>query len=348
MADVNSLYTVTPRQAARFIEDILYAGLVPNLESSPGMGKSSIYRQVAKKLNLCLIDQRVSTMDTTDFTGLPHFVNGFAKFSPFEDMFPIESTPVPKGYDGWLVFLDEYNAGPKAIQAASYKLILDKMVGLKRLHERVAMGLAGNLATDRAIVNPLSTAAQSRLIHLKMVISFKEWMEDVAIPENYDFRVKAYLSQFESKLMDFDPAHTERTFCCPRTWEFVNRLIEGKEVTDDIAVLLAGTITSGVAVEFVQFCQIYKNLISISQIMASPQSCTIPYETNLKWATVCHMMEKVTNDNFDDLSIYANRFSLDFRILFFRSIMARKETKHLRQHPAFAKAQLELSRYLNG
>jgi hypothetical protein len=345
MADTN-LYKCTPRQMRGYIMDIFYAGLVPYVRSSPGMGKSSIFRSISDELNLKMIDHRLSTSDPTDLSGLPQFVNSKARFTPFDELFPLEDSEIPDGKDGWMVFLDEFNAAAKPVQSASYKLILDKMVGQRKLHPNVVLGMAGNLDTDRAITNMISTAMQSRVIHLEMEISFREFMEDVALKFNWDSRIIAYLNQYESKLMDFRPDHNERTFCCPRTWEFTNKLISGRDVKDSTATLLAGTITSGVAVDFVQFCQLWTKLITVRQIVNDPRGTEVPYNNSLKWATIAHMMEKVEEDIFDDLCTYANRFSLDFRILFYRSTMVRHP--HLRKHPAFAKAMIELSRYLNG
>jgi len=346
VADINNIYRCGPRQTQALIEEILFAGLVPFVRSSPGMGKSSLFRNVTRIANLHMIDHRASTSDPTDFSGLPNFdANGMARFAPFSELFPLQSTPLPKGKDGWLIFLDEYNAASKQVRAAAFKLILDRMIGQHPLHERVAIGLAGNLDTDRSITTAISTAEQSRLIHIEMMIVFNEWLTDVALKEDYDPRIIAFLSQYESYLMDFKPSHTERTFCCPRTWEFMNALVKGKDVTDSKAVLYAGTITSLVAVEFVQFCQIWKKVINIRQIINDPKGCEVPQDVNLKWATVGHMMDKIEDSNFADLATYANRFSLDFRVLFYRSTMVRH--KHLRRHPDFINGAIELSKYLH-
>ncbi|MFR7882339.1 MAG: hypothetical protein ACLU5J_13335 [Christensenellales bacterium] len=91
------------------------------------MVKSSVDKQIAKEYNLKLIDLRLSC-DPTDLTGLPHFEGRKATFSPF-DIFPTEYAPIPENKEGWLLFLDEFNSANKAVQAASYKLILDRMVG---------------------------------------------------------------------------------------------------------------------------------------------------------------------------------------------------------------------------
>lgn len=345
--ETQTIYRCTPRQVREYIFDIFEAGLVPNVISSPGMGKSSIHRSVCKELNLHMIDHRISTSDSTDFTGVPQITpEGYARYAPFWEIFPLEGTALPEGKDGWLIFFDEHNSAPKQVQAASYKVVLDKMIGQYKLHECVVLSMAGNLTTDRAIVNLAGTGMQSRVITLEMEINFREWLEDVALAENYDSRIVAYLSQYESKLMDFRPDHNEKTFCCPRTWEFMNRLVKDKEITDRKTAMYAGTITSGVAANFVAFTQVYKDLINVREILADPLRCRMPSHNDLRWATISHMMEKVDDKNFGDLSDYANRFSLDFRLLFFRSAMVRH--KHLRHHPAFSNAQIELSRYLNG
>ena len=342
-----NMYQCTPRQVKAFVTDVIYAGLVPFVQSSPGTGKSSVMRAIAREEGLCLIDHRLSTSAPEDLSGLPRFnKEGYAEFAPFADLFPIVGTEVPAGKNGWMLFLDEFNSAPKSVQAASYKLILDKMVGQKHLHENVVICAAGNLATDRAIVNPISTAMQSRVVHLMMQISFEEWLYDVALPQKYDARIIAYLSQYPSKLMDFRPDHNEKTFCCPRTWEFMNALIKGKPVTADKAALYAGTITSGVAVDFIQFTAVFATLVGINEILADPENCRIPQDNSSKWACIAAMMEKITDVSFTGLATYANRFPLDFRILFYRSCMVSHPT--LRQHPAFIRALTELNRYLNG
>lgn len=359
------LYRTTPRTTRAFIKEILEAGLVPFVQSSPGLGKSTIMRSVAKELDLALIDHRLSTSAPEDLSGLPTFTTRplytfdeatgeytksgemkVAEFCPFADLFPIRGMQIPQGKQGWMVFLDEFNSASKSVSAAAYKLILDRMTGQHHLHDHVVMSAAGNLSTDRAITNPMSTAMQSRVIHLEMQESFEEWLYDVALPENYDARVIAYLSQYPSKLMDFRPNHNEKTFCCPRTWEYTDRLIRGKDVTDSKAALLAGTITSGTAVDFVQFTKVYHNMVTIADIRRDPMTCKVPDDSATKWAVISHMMEKVDDKNFDDLSKYADRFDMSFRILFFRSVLVRQPA--LKLHPAFIRAMSALSKYLNG
>lgn len=346
-----NIYRSTPRQIRKFALEIMQDGLVPFVQSSPGMGKSSIIRSICQELGAQLIDHRVSTSAPEDFTGLPEFYTNEAgqrraRFVPFGDLFPLKGDPLPKDKNGWILFLDEVNHGTKMVQAAMYKLILDRQVGQFDLHPNLALALAGNLTTDRAMVNDLSTAMQSRVIHLEMELSHTEWLEDVALTENYDERVVAFLNWKPDYLMDFKPDHNEKTFSCPRTWEFIERQVRGKPIVDEDTAKYAGSITSGVAVEFVQFAQIYKTLITIREILADPLRADVPRDSERKWAITSHLMDKTDDKNFGDISVYINRFDLAFRVLFFRGLLVKQPA--LRLHPMFANAMAEVSRYLNG
>lgn len=341
----SDLYRSSPRQIRSYVIECFEAGLVPYIQSSPGMGKSSIVKQIAQESGLHLIDHRLSTSAPEDLSGLPKFnEKGYAQFVPFAELFPTEDTPIPEGKKGWILFLDEFNSASRSVQAACYKLILDRMTGQVRLHPNVVICAAGNLSTDKAITNPISTAMQSRVVHLEMEINFTEWLLDVAIKESYDSRIIAYLSQYPNRLMDFDPDHNEKTFCCPRTWSFMNSLINGKEVTSDKASLYSGVITSGIAADFVQFTKVYATMVNIRDIIANPQTCPVPTDTASRWAVMSHMTELLNEQNFDKLAIYASRFPMDFRVLFFRSIMVRKP--ELRHHKAFISTMGEMSKYL--
>lgn len=350
MSDAIDIYKCTPRQTRLFIEDIIKAGLVPFIHSSPGMGKSSIVHQTGRDFKLEMIDHRLSTSQPEDLSGLPSFkhdANGHpneATFVPF-DIFPTADKPIPEGKDGWLLFLDEANSASKAVQAASYKLVLDKAVGQHKLHDSVAIVMAGNLAIDKALVSPLSTAMQSRLVHIEMTIDFNNWLEDVAIPNKYDPRIIAFLSYKREYLMDFNPNHHDKTFCCPRTWEFMDKLLKINDVDDKRTPLYAGTITSGVAANFVQFCKVYQSIPDVKAIEADPRNIAVPDGADRRWAVTTHLIDYTTPKNIADLGEYIKRFPLEFRVIYYRSLLIRQP--ELRSNPDFSQALIEISKYLH-
>lgn len=351
---LDSLKFSTPKKIRKDIIRCIKSGLVPYVRSSPGMGKSSIIRAIAAEFGLMVIDLRLSQCTPEDLQGLPRFreildekgnhVRTIAEFVPFS-MFPIESTPLPKGFNGWLLLLDELSSAGKAIQAASYKLVLDKMVGNDKLHPNVAIVCAGNLDTDRAVTNPMSTAMQSRLVTLLMKLDTQEFLKEVAYPNGWDNRITAYLNYKPSQLHDFRPDHNEHTFCSPRTWEFMNKLITGEQIEDEDAPLYGGTITSGVAADFIQFTKVYDRLPKLNDILNDPNGIMLPSDNPSKWAAASYAAEHAEPKNLDGLNSYLERFPGEFRIMFYRMIMIQKPT--LRTEPAFRKALVELSRYLN-
>jgi len=316
---------MTPSKAKADAIRCIVAGCVPFIQSSPGLGKSSLAHEIAKEGNLKLIDLRLSQCAPEDLQGLPMkaMINGVekAQFVPF-DTFPLATDPLPQGSDGWLLFLDEFNSASKSVQAAAYKLTLDRMVGLHKLHPKVAIMCAGNLQTDKAIVNVMSTAMQSRLVHILMEASKPEWI-DWATTKGIDFRVIGFIEFQPSKLHMFHPDHQELTFPCPRTWEFVSRLIKNSQDVSDMMALLSGVIGPGVALEFVKFCEEYTRIPKLSAIINDPKNIMVPVELSTRFAVLTMLMACVDLTNVKKVIQYIGRFQPDEQIIFYRGALNR-------------------------
>jgi len=250
------------------------------------------------------------------------------------ETFPIESDAVPSGYNGWLVFLDEFTSAPKAVQAAAYRLVLDRQVGPYSLHKKVAIVCAGNLDTDNAIVEEMSTAMQSRLIHMEMVVDHNLWL-DWATSNAVDHRIVSYIRLKPDNIYTFKPDHTDHTYGSPRTWEFANRLVKDLPVTREDLPLLAGTLGEGLANEFITFCQIYRDLPTIQQIVANPSGTPVPQEPSTLFALSGSMGTHATEDTIDALITYAYRLPIEFQIIALRDAIRRnedlKKTKAVRE-----------------
>lgn len=343
-----TMMTMTPKEVRKGMIECFEAGLAPFVTSSPGLGKSALVRQLAKEFKLELIDIRLSQCAPEDLMGLPMRKGEGdqmrSAFAPFE-MFPIEGDEIPAGKNGWLLFLDEANSATKMVQAAAYRLVLDREVGQSKLHENVFVALAGNLSTDRAIVTSLSTAMQSRLIHMEMEISLEDFM-DHAVKAKYDPRVLAFLEFQPGKLHDFKPDHTDRTFPCPRTWEFVSRLIQGKGTNQISQKLLGGTIGEGTAVEFCNYIKVFDQLPSFSKILSDPENETLPTDAGMLYATIMSLLDKFDRKNFPEIGKYVKRMDPEFQIVFFRGVV-RRDPK-MKKDKDFTDLRKDLVNFLHG
>ena len=312
-------------QAISMVTKFIKARIVPLVVGSPGIGKSQIIHQIAKEYKLKIIDLRLSQCDPVDLLGFPQIVNGKAGYVPMET-FPIEGDAVPAGYNGWLLFLDELNAAPPAVQAAAYKLILDRMVGNHRLHKNVAICAAGNLDTDNAIVQPMSTALQSRMAHMELAVDVKEWIE-WATTNGIDHRITSYIQFKPGNLYTFNPDHTDKTYACPRTWEFANEVLKESDVGDkDTMPMLTGTISEGVAREFLGFCRIYQDLPKIEQIISNPDSIKVPDEPSILYAMTGSISHHASMDNFGQLMKYVERFPIEFQVVAIKETVRRNKS----------------------
>ena len=195
-------------------------------------------------------------------------------------------------------------------------------MGQHKLHEKVAIVCAGNLATDRAVTNSLSTAMQSRLIHFELEADKKDWI-DWALQNDIDNRIIAFIEYQPSKLHSFKPDHQDKTFASPRTWEFASRLIKNEDVTDSDLPLISGTISEGVAVEFIKFCDVYQKLPKINEILIEPENYNIPTDMGVKYATIIHLMEHTNGSNIGNVTKYINRFSPEFQVIYYKNLVAK-------------------------
>jgi len=326
---------VTTKQLPEFLSDCFQAGLVAYISSHPGIGKSAIAAQLAEHYKLKLIDIRLGQCDQTDLNGFPNIINGKATYIPF-DTFPLESDPIPEGYEGWLIFLDEFSSASHSVQAAAYKLLHDKYVGQHRLHKNVAMMGAGNREDSNAIVNRMTTAVQSRFIHFQLISDINGWIE-WADKNEIDYRWKSFINYKPALLNNFDPDHTDHTFSCARTIEYASKLTKKLETSelDKKLPLIAGTVGEGCAREFIGFCKIYKDLPTIAQILNSPATVEISNEPSVKWALSGIISNHITSDNFPKLMALIERLPTEFQVITIRAILRANPT--FESHPVIDK-----------
>lgn len=326
---IKAMMSVGAGQLEKSLEILISRGLVPFVKSSPGRGKSAIISSFTENQNLLLVDIRLSMYEPQDFSGLPFRDGDWSRFLPFADFLPLEGTALPverdasgnitHRYDGWLVLLDEFTHAEPEMIRASYKLILDRMVGQNKLHERVAVVLAGNSSEDNALANNVGTALNSRVTHIELKSDPDYWMQYVAPKLDIDHRIVGFIAHNKDKLNDFDPEQDEHSFCSERTWEFVSKLIKDDiDVPPVKAPLVAGTISPGVAAEFLKFCEIYLTLNSLDDILKNPTTIDLPDNSQKSWATVTWLTRQADSSNVDAIAQYISRMSIQFSVIFIR------------------------------
>ena len=308
------------------VTSFIKAGIVPMVHGSPGIGKSQIVHQIADKYGLQLIDLRLSQCDPTDLAGFPQIDQARQKagYLPM-DTFPLEGEEPQAGYNGWLLFFDEANSAPKAVQAAAYKILLDRKIGQRSLHKNCALVAAGNLETDGAIVEEMSTALQSRMAHIELEVDSDTWVE-WAQNNNVHHMITSFIQFKPGMLYTFKPDHTDKTYACPRTWEFADRVMKNTEDgSKNRLPMLAGTLSEGVAREFLTFVKIYDDLPKPAAIMAAPETIKVPTEPSILYALTGTLSHNATPQNFESMMKFIVRLPVEFQVVTMRETIRRNK-----------------------
>lgn len=276
----------------------------------PGIGKSSIVKQIANANDLAFIDLRLALMDPTDLKGIP-----------FYDKEAHQALWAPPSFlprDGkGILFLDELNSAPPAVQASAYQLILDRKVGEYTLPDGWAIVAAGNREGDRGVVYRMPSPLANRFVHLEMDVNVEDW-RDWAYESGVDERVIAYIGYKSDDLFSFDPTQNEKSFATPRSWEFVSSLLKSKMDDKLLLETIGGAVGKERAVRFLSFAKVMHRLPDIESILQSGQG-EYPEEVDVLHALatglVMALLQNPSKERMDNLLTYTLGLQSEFAVM---------------------------------
>lgn len=340
-------FTVSLAEAKKLIIPALKARIVPILESSPGIGKSALFKEIAEELELLLLDERLSTMEPTDLNGYPSIYETDwidaqgathklkkAGFIPFEN-WPLEDAVLPinpktgNPYKGWLLFLDEIRSATPTTQAAAYRVLLDREIGKRKLHPRCLVAAASNRLEDNAVVYDAGTAFQSRALWIEVHSDLIGWRDNFALIKGIDQRVLGFLNwKGQTALNNFRADHDEKNFACERTWETLSKYISklpAGPIPMEYLPALVGIVGQSTAIEFQSYTNVYQNLLSFAQIIAAPTTVHIDMNRpDIIWATVSSITVQVDANNVmqvaQPIMQFANRLPVEYQAMIIKSL----------------------------
>ena len=240
-----SIRQVGPNGAKKAIRKAIQKRRPVFLWGPPGIGKSDIVSQIGAEMDREVIDVRLALWEPTDIKGIPYYNadQGAMVWAP-----PAELPTDPDSKA--IIFLDELNSAPPAVQAAAYQLILNRKVGTYNLPEGVDLVAAGNRDGDKGVTYRMPAPLANRFIHLEAKVDFEDW-QDWATLNKVHPDVVGYVGFAKQDLYDFDPKSASKAFATPRSWTFVSDLLEDDDVDlDTLQNLIAGAIGDGLAVKF--------------------------------------------------------------------------------------------------
>jgi len=153
----------------------------------PGVGKSEMVSQVAKKNNVEVIDIRLSQMEPSDLRGIP-----FRENESVEWAVPAMLPNVERHGETGILFLDEITSAAPSVSAAAYQLILDRRLGQYEVPKGWAIFAAGNRQGDRGVTYTMPAPLANRFSHFEVDLNLDDWVA-WAYANDIDDRIIAFL-----------------------------------------------------------------------------------------------------------------------------------------------------------
>ena len=247
---------------------------------APGIGKSSIVNKVAKENEMEVIDVRLSQLAPTDIRGLPYVKEGVAHFAP--------PSFLPQSGRG-ILFLDEVNLAPPAIQNVAMQLVLDRRVGDYVLPDDWFIIAAGNRVEDRAAVSQMPAPLTNRFLHFTVEADLNSWKE-YALTNNVKEEIISFLNFRPNLLHSFNK--NAISWPSPRSWDFASDLLK-------VGMPVDAAVGEGAAAEFNSFVKLYTKLPDVDKILNGDRSVKVPKEPSLTFALTGALVSRSeTADHF--------------------------------------------------
>jgi hypothetical protein len=265
---VSDNLTITSVQVRKALLTAFKAKRPVFLWGPPGIGKSEVVAEVAEELNGPVIDLRMAQMEPTDIRGIPYFnkdINKMDWAAPVD----LPSEEFAKQHPIVVLFLDEMNSAPPAVQAAGYQLILNRRVGKYVLPDNVVIVAAGNRDSDKGVTYRMPMPLANRFVHIEMRADFTAW-QNWAVTKGIHKDVVGYLSFAKNDLYDFNAKSSSRAFATPRSWCFVSDLLNDEDNVDSDTLfnLVSGAVGDGLSVKFMAHRKVAGKMPNPSDILS--------------------------------------------------------------------------------
>ena len=325
-------------------EIILKAGKVPMLWGPPGVGKTTMFKQLALKHGVEFRSLTTNLLMLEHLTGIP-INNGDKMVFSRPDNIP----DTGKGF----ILIDEITDGMLSIQKMLYSLVLERTCNGHKLGENWKVAAAGNRPGDGSGSSMLPSALITRMVHIGVCCEVPDFtkvlpataeMDSIswvtwAISENINPFIIAFIKSFPEKLYSFQ--------AIPRTFEILSDILSVYNQPDFILQsIITGTIGPETGHDFFSFYKLAKVLPDLDSILNDPLAADLPGETGIIYALSTSLIYRADRSNFENIIQYASRFSEKELEIYLVNTIAEKD-QNLKSLPGFIQWHNKNSQYLN-
>lgn len=299
------------------------------LESGPGLGKSSMIEQLAVELQEEL---------GVPFVNNPFFLNskeapdigGYGL--PGEDAegnkvmvwtkapwMPLSSDPT-HGF----IFLDEFRQSQHDVQKPSAELLLNGQVNTSKLPITYMVLAASNREKDRSGVQRELAFVTNRRMLITITPDLDSWV-DWAERGDIHWSAIAFAKHQPGLIFQDTIPDKAGPFCTPRSFVQMSYLIEQLPM-ELFCEAAAGYIGEGTAAQFTSFLRVVEQLPTFDEIVADPGGCKLPERDrpDAQFATMQMIAHRVDGDTAAPAFNYLKRMPQEFQVAGLKATLKRQ------------------------
>lgn len=331
-----------PSQAIDFIASVIkhneteasrgnvHALIKVGIEGEPGIGKSAIVRQAARKAGYDCQTFLASMKDPTDLSGGMYADGQYAGF--------LRPRFLPEGDARTVLFFDELGQAHLSMQNACANVILDRKAGDHLLAPLTTCIAAWNPAKSRAG----STRLPSQLLNRMSVVGITPTKQDFT-----DYAVKSGISNDVTFFIDFAGEKVLHDFdaqrdvnATPRSWEGVSNTLKLGLPYDVEAEAIAGQVGTNHAAAFNGFRKLRTQIGDVREALSNPTGATVSERRDVQYATLLMLSQLVDRRSFGAAMTYVARIpAKELEVFFVKTLIAKDKAaaspQYYDKHPAY-------------
>jgi len=315
------------------------------LIGSPGIGKSTLFREIAEELNFDFFPLHLVYTDFVDIKGLPLKTGEkSAEFIPIGIMEKLYNAEKPI-----LILLDDLIQAANAIQSLAMPLILDRQINGKKISENVYFAAASNKPSHFAGGSAILEPVKSRFFGIVELIPNITETINFFIEKEFDSRLIAFLQYNPQYITEFEPSKELKPSNNNRVHEFFDKqikLFNDEQMLDIITLACEG---EKFALEFSAFRQRLEKLPVLSEILENGNT---NFDIDIIYFICISLIKKIKEDNKDLILNWILNLNPEFQAFFFSAIIEKYEkdnsninVKNTKQYSSFIVKNQEFEKF---
>jgi hypothetical protein len=331
-----------PRELSEFMTRMFAAKLPFLVQGIPGIGKTDLIMEAAKRSKCDLILSHPAVGSPIDYKGLPlPDGKGGADFTPIGDLRKLVKAKKPT-----IFFMDDIGQAPPSVQAALMQLFLARQIGEHKVSDHITFAGATNRAEDRAGVHQMLEPVKSRFSTIvKLESDVDQWVQDFAIPKRMPPVLIAFILWKRDMLCDFQPKPGLENSPVPRTVANLGVMLREGVLDASSTEAMEGAVGKGFMIEFTSFLQVYSQLPNIEDALNAPDSVAIPTNRpDVAFAMTSSAAGAVDVKRMGNFVKLISRFGKPVEV--FGMLLLKERGNAFKENPAFVNWASSNSEYL--